>query len=218
MTFVIAIILTVAAGVTAMWLFAWLFGEKKKPSEPTAEEKVDAVLAEQEKEIDGFEKKLNQLATKRREMSDDLQVLEKEITKWNNLIEAAKEKESDIRACVLERMSAERRRDNLAEEASHLDKIIGGLQEQLKFARIKIEDARAERTTLGARLEAAKIREKLADSHVDLESLEDEAIGHEAKAEAYEETSQYQQDFIKKNVVSNVDVDNEVDRILKKRK
>jgi hypothetical protein len=70
---------------------------------------------------------------------------------------------------------------------------------------------------LTARLETAKIRQDLADEPVKLTDLEDKTIEAESKAEANEEISDYQQDFLKKNVVSNSDVEFEVKRLMKER-
>lgn len=212
--FFLGLLIVLAIGVPMIWLL----GRKKPPKVETAEQKVDAVLDQQDKDIDGFQKKVASLISKRDGLADDLKLADDEVSKWSMLLEVAapSQKEADIRACVRGKMEAEQHQKAVSGEIGELDKIIDGLNERLKFARTKVDDARANKTTLAARLDAAKIGAELADKNVDLGALEDETIKQEAKAEAYEETSPDHQKFLKNNVVSNLDVDAEVARLMKK--
>lgn len=210
----IALFLTLVFGGLLVFLFSW-FTKKPKP-EPTTEDKVESTLKSHEHEISGSERKLSEIMSKRESLEQEIELSRCEAAKWESLLATAlaSKKESDVRACVRGGLEAKLALSKIVEEDDRLSKIIDGLQEQLGMARTKIKDARSVKTTLGARLEAAKIREKLADNNVDLEALENEAVSQEARADAFEETSQFQEDFLKKNVVANQDVEDEVQRLL----
>lgn len=192
--------------------------KKKKPPEPTVEEKVDTVLQENEKQVAGLRTKISELMSKKNDLDEDLKYTEEEVEKWASIVTSAvaTQKESNVRTAVASRLEAEQKRDRVKEQAVKMRQIVEGLQEQLRFAETKIDDAKANRTTMGARIDAAKIRENLAAKNVNLAELEDEMIKHEATAEAYEETSPEHQDFLKKNVVSHLEIDAEVQRLMKK--
>lgn len=213
MRFIIALLATVGIGVVLMFIF-----RKKKKPELTVEEKVDTALQDAEKQVSGFRTKIAELMSKKAELDEDLGYAEEEVAKWTLIVQSAvkTEKESNVRTAVQSRLEAEQVRDRIGQQARKMSHIVEGLEEQLRFAQTRIDDAKANRTTLGVRLDAAKIRENLADKNINLADLEDETIRREATAEAYEETSPEHQDFMRKNVVSHLDVDSEVQRLMKK--
>lgn len=213
MAFIIGFVFIIVLGII---MFHFL---KKKPA-PTAEDGFDKQLRDSEAEIAQFKKKVEDLTIQRNEQNDELQYLELEVSKWVKISEKAAEtkKKENVVVAVRTRMEAEQKRDNLAGKVKKMTQVLDGLSEQLRFAEQKIEDAKSSRTTLDVRISAAKIREHLESKSLDLTAIEDEAIKHEATAEAYEETSPQHQEFLRKNVVQNMDVDNEVDRLMGKTK
>jgi len=214
MHFVIALFVTVCIG----GLIMFLFGKKKPKPEPSVEEKVDTALDQKQSQISDFQRKIADLMAKRDEMQSDLQYHEESVAKWQRMVDAAAEtkNESNIRTAVQQRMEAERPRNSLKEQVAKMTQLIEGLQEQLKFAQQRVDDVKTNRTTLGAREDAAKIRQGLNDKSIDLSGLEDEVIKQEATAEAYEETNPEHEKFMRENVVSHLDVDAEVQRLMKK--
>jgi len=206
-----------------MGLWQWLLGRK----EPTADERIDAAIREKEKQIAELEKKVAALQERRSNMSDDAKSAQHEAAKWEEICKAAAvtNKESDVRDAVRQRLEAEQKRDRMNESLVSLSKTVDALREQLALAQDKIDYIKSNHATLSARLEAAKIREELAGDDGNgkgpltaLSELEDRAVEAEAKAQAYEETSRFQEEFLKKNVVHPDDIDAEVAKLMQKHK
>lgn len=193
--------------------------ENKTPKNPSSnEDKVQEAIREKEKQIKQFESKIAQLLVNQGALQVDVADAKEDVKKWASIADFAVKsgKAEDVRSAVRARMEAEQKHGRLDEELKKITQTIDGLREQLQFAKDKVEYAKANEVTLAARLEAAKIREGLADKPISLEDLEAETMKQEAKATAWEETSPDHKDFLKKNVVQNMDVDAEVERLMKK--
>jgi len=199
-----------------MWPFD--FFAKKKP-EPKVEELAAKEIREKDDKIKVFEAKIADIEAKRKKLTENVQLAESAVEKWGKIKDAAAEigNEAYIRDAVRNHLEAKQKHENMLEELSSMDKLMAGLKEQLQFAHDKVDCSEAHVANLTARLEAAIIRADLADEPVKLTALEDKTIEAESKAEAKEETSDYQQEFLKKNVVPNLDVEFEVKRLMKKK-
>jgi phage shock protein A len=199
-----------------MWPFDCF--TKKKP-EPTVEELAVKEIEDKNAKIKLFEAKIADVEAMCKKLTAEVNETAHEIDKWT-LIKIAAVKtgvESNIREAVRQHMEAQQKYDDMVGNLSSVNKLIIGLKEQLRFAHTKVDCSEARAINLTARLETAKIRQDLADEPVKLTDLEDKTIEAESKAEANEEISDYQQDFLKKNVVSNSDVEFEVKRLMKER-
>ena len=200
-----------------MWPFDCF--TKKKAPEPTVEELAAKEIEDKNAKIKVFESKIADVERKRKQLTESVQLAEQAVTKWESIKDAAVKigNETYIRDAVTQHLEAKQKYDNMLDELSSMNKLMAGLKEQLRFAHDKVDCSEARAINLTARLETAKIRADLADEPVKLTDLEDKTVEAEAKAEANEEISAYQQDFLKKNVVSHLDVEAEVKRLMKER-
>jgi len=207
-----------------MGFFDWLSG-KKKPTPP--EEQVEREIQQKSEKVHGFEAKIAELLAREASLETDLNLAQHEVDKWTLIADEAVKigkplvSERDLREAVRNKLEATNKFEQLKDNQNMLRKAIEGLKEQLKFANDKIDMSKAKNATLQARLEAARVREDLSGNEGPIEALnnlEEETLKAEGRAEAKEEISQFQQDFIKTNVVQNVDVDAEVERLMGNKK
>lgn len=205
-----------------MGFFGWLFGTGEDDPLPP-EQIAETEIIEKTAKLQGFEAKIADLMSRREDLNTSLGLAQHEVSKWTLIQEAAIEtkNETNVFTAVQQRMQAEQKRDRLQEELNAIGKTIGGLKESLQFANDKIDISKAKHANLAARLESAKIRTDLAgvDGPVkSMSDLEDETYQAEGKAQTEEEMSKFHQDFVSNNVVQNIDVNAEVDRLMGKKK
>ncbi len=205
-----------------MGLLNWLFG-KKKEAPPPPDKAAEKEIAEKAAKIQGFEAKIAELMARQDSIKASFESANYEVKKWTQIQEAAIEtkNESNVFAAVQQRMQAEQKRDRLQDENNLIIKTIEGLKESLKFANDKIDLSKAKQANLAARLESANIRADLAGADGPIKSmvdLEEETYKAEGKAEAEEEMSSFHKDYVSSNVVQNMDVNAEVERLMGKKK
>ena len=218
------IVLCVAIVCFVFAIFAIKVASKmSEPSVPIS------VSTQTDSEIEAKQAHIRACQVKTARLSSRLQDLEMELLesthalqKWQAVEKAAVETgvETNVREAVKQRLGVEQKIKSLKEELLSTQNTINELQGQLNLAKDKIDYSKAKALGLQARLESAKVREELADDEgpiPSLSALEEETIKAEAKAQANEEVSAFQQDFNRKNKVSSNDVDAEVERLMKKK-
>lgn len=210
-------------------------GKRDQAAEKLKDDERDGLFAIQDskKQIAEFTTKIATLMAENNRIEKRKNNADLEVQKWNSIAEKAASKgdEASTRTALQNKGNAKKTSDSLSKEIDRTKKLIDNLRGQLNSAKDRISKAESNLTTLGARNQAAKIRQELAKATTDfnsgdsplaaLDNLEKAVEKSESEAEAWEEMgedSSPDQALEDKYGSGSSDVEDELAELMKKNK
>ena len=189
------------------------------PAPLTVDQKAAAEIKDKKEKLLKAMDKIALLAAEEKDFDEQIEEAQREAAKWKAIQEAVVAGTNpmvpqDIRGTVRKRLQAEQKAEALIKAREALRKTVSELRAQLDVAQQKIDSSATDVALLSARLQTASAREEIAGDLKSVSDLETEADKAEGRASANEEIDQFQHPL----AVSDLDVESEVQQILKKRK
>jgi len=202
-----------------MGLITWFKG-LFVTKESTVEEKLQKSVSQAEGGVSKVERRLTEMISKHEQLEELLPEAAREVEKWETIAAFAVNlgNKDHLRMVVKNKLEASNAYKKLKAAADTLEATIIQLQSQAASGREQIDEAKINQLNLEARLASAQVRQELAGDVLGkgpfaaLDDMEEATVKAESTAQAYEETSAVR----KKDVVTDLDVEQEMDRISKR--